>query len=266
MAVIVVDNSSGDEATRAVAVSSGARYVVEPRRGVSRARNSGAQVATSDVVAYVDDDAVPDPGWLAALLTEFCDPRVAAVTGRILEIASTEVIFGGPTRLTFDRGRDDWFERASFGGVGQGSNLAIRRSALVSWAGFDERLGAGTRLLGAEEHHAFFSLIDRGHRVVYTPAASVYHPYPETDADARRVRVRHVTSTSAHLALLLVEEKHYRRRAALFGLRALAGRPWAWRVEPRGPQPGRWEIARARANGIALYVRARVGTRARRDP
>ena len=82
--VIVVDNSAGDDATRAVTRVRSASYLVEPRRGVSRARNRGAREASSDVVAYLDDDAVPDPGWLAGLLPEFGDPRVAAVTGPIL--------------------------------------------------------------------------------------------------------------------------------------------------------------------------------------
>ena len=270
--VIVVDNSRGDDATRAVAVASGARYLVEPRPGVSHARNVGALATTTDVVAYLDDDAVPEPNWLSALLSEFRDPRVAAVTGRILELgeldavrqSSRGVIFGGPTRVVFDRGTVDWFERANFGGVGQGANLAIRRSTLTSWAGFDERLGAGTKMVGAEEHHAIFSLIDRGWRVVYTPAASVHHPYPSSEAEARRLRLRQLQSTSAYLALLLTEEKRFRWRTATYGLRVVAGRPVPWRTEPRGPKLGAWEIARARVTGVTLYLHTRLARSARR--
>ena len=271
-AVIVVDNSAGDEATRAVARLRNASYLVEPRRGVSRARNLGAREATSDVVAYLDDDAVPASGWLAALRLEFGDPRVAAVTGRILVLETADmewrsrhptgraaVIFGGPRRLMFDRTTADWFERANFGGVGQGANVAIRRSIFASWAGFDERMGAGTTIAGAEEHRAFFSLIDQGSRVVYTPAASVYHPYPETDADVRRLRRRQIASTSAHLALLLAEERRYRRRAAKYAFRALAGQRPTWTTETRAPHLGSWDTARARFTGVASYLRTRFG-------
>ncbi len=271
-AVVVVDNSNGDEATRIVARARRTSYLVEPRRGVSRARNLGARQTTSDIVAYLDDDAVPDSDWLAALLMEFRDPQVGAVTGRILEIATPEsepqsprasaqerVIFGGPTRLTFDRTTVDWFERANFGGVGQGANLAMRRSVFASWAGFDERLGKGTAMVGGEEHHAFFCLIDRGYRVVYTPAATVHHASPASDAEARRLRLRQLQSTSAHLALLLTEEKRYRWRAAKHGLQAIAGRPPMWRTEARAPLPG-LAIARARVAGIASYLHMRLAT------
>ena len=272
-AVIVVDNSAGDEATRVVARARNASYLVEPRRGVSYARNLGAREATSDVVAFVDDDAVPAGGWLASLLLEFRDARVAAVTGRIRELAecgcvsdsrrvhaSEPVVFGGPTRIAFDRTTVDWFERANFGGIGQGANLAIRRSVFASWAGFDKRLGAGTAIGGAEEHHAFFCLIDRGHRVVYAPAATVYHPSPATDAEARTLRLRQLRTASAHLALLLAEERRYRRPTAGYALRAIAGRPPMWRTETSEPQLSRLDVARARVGGIGAYVWVRLAS------
>jgi hypothetical protein len=170
------------------------------------------------------------------------------------------VIFGGPRRLVFDRSTIDWFERANFGGVGQGANVAIRRSTLTSSAGFgfDERLGAGTRMVGEEEHDAFFRLIDRGYRVVYAPAASVQHPCPGSDAKARRLHLRQLQTTSAHLALLLTEERRYRWRSAKYALRVVSGRPPTWRSETSAPQLSRLAVARARVAGIAAYVRMRV--------
>jgi cellulose synthase/poly-beta-1,6-N-acetylglucosamine synthase-like glycosyltransferase len=265
--VIVVDNSEGDEATRTVALEGGARYLTEPLGGISRARNSGACAARTDVVAYLDDDSVPDRGWLSALLAEFRDPRVAAVSGRILAFAQQDeerVLFGGPDRLAIDDTTPDWFERASFGGIGQGANLAIRR-CLPGWAGFDARLGGGTRMGGAEEHHALFGLVDRGYRVVYSPAARVHHPYPDTAAEIRTLRLRQLESAGAHLAFLVAEERRYRWRAARYGLQALAGRPRAWRTQPPGRPLGRWDTARAGVRGIGVYVRMRLDTGAERD-
>ena len=266
--VIVVDSSPGDEATRGVAASHGASYLVEPRPGVARARNVGAAAARGEVVAYLDDDAVPEPDWLCALLEEFRDAQVAAVTGRILALGDNgaagasdqAVIFGGPTRLVFDQGTADWFERANFGGVGQGANLAIRRTAFESWSGFDERLGAGTRMVGAEEHRALFQLIDRGYRVVYTPEATVRHPSPGSDAEARRLRLRQLQSTAAHVALLLAEERRFRRRTAKYALDVIAGRPRPWRTGAPTPKLGVRDTTRARATGVATYLRTRLAS------
>src|SRR5215213_8300081 len=79
--IVVVDNTRGDEATRAVALEAGARYIVEPVIGVSRARNRGLDTARGDIVAFLDDDAVPDQTWLHALVDDFGDARVGAVSG-----------------------------------------------------------------------------------------------------------------------------------------------------------------------------------------
>ena len=208
----------------------------------------------------------------------FHDPRVAAVTGRLVRLSSLNgnphalpdegrerVIFGGPERLTFERSTTDWFERANFGGIGQGANLAIRRSLFAFWPGFDERRGGGTRLLGAEEHHALFRFIDRGHQVVYTPAAAVYHPYPAADTELRKLRLREIQSASAHLALLLTEETGYRRRAAKYGLQAVARRPRPWRMVPYAPPLGYWDTARASVIGLARYLRTQLPSAPQND-
>ncbi|PZO66751.1 MAG: glycosyltransferase family 2 protein [Paracoccus denitrificans] len=57
------------------------RRVVFDVPNISRARNAGINAATGHIVAFIDDDAVPEPGWLAALTAPFADPRVLAATG-----------------------------------------------------------------------------------------------------------------------------------------------------------------------------------------
>jgi glycosyltransferase involved in cell wall biosynthesis len=282
--ILVVDNTQGDEEIRGVALAGGARYVIEPTPGLSWARNRGARESAGEVVAFLDDDAVPETSWLAALLREFSDPRVGAVAGRILasrsgspsdRSAGDAVTFGGPQRLVFERSSPDWVERANFGGVGEGPNLAIRRGVFEAWPGFDERLGRGTRfgVVGMEEHYAFFSLIDQGHRVVYTPAARVRHPYPQTEAELRARHLRQLVAASFQLTLLLVEEPRYRRRTVRYAFEALRATSRPWRREmgiPVSPIP-RWERVPAQLAGVALYLlfrlscakRVRTRTRAR---
>ena len=83
--VIVVDNGSTDGTEAAVAEvrtrSRLLRCVVEPVPGATRARNAGARAAAGDVVAFIDDDAMPRHGWLAALLSPFADDAFLAVGG-----------------------------------------------------------------------------------------------------------------------------------------------------------------------------------------
>lgn len=51
--------------------------------GLSGARNTGVELAGSDVVVFLDDDAAAQPGWLAALASHYADPDVLGVGGRI---------------------------------------------------------------------------------------------------------------------------------------------------------------------------------------
>jgi cellulose synthase/poly-beta-1,6-N-acetylglucosamine synthase-like glycosyltransferase len=272
--VVVVDNSRGEDATRSAALAHGARYVVEPAPGLAIARNRGARESAGEVVAYVDDDAVPERDWLGGLLPEFLDPLVGAVTGRIFA-ANAEaspavpraggVLFGGSERVVFDRASPDWFERANFGGVGEGCNMAIRRTVLRTWSGFDERLGRGTRFgaLGLEEHYAFFGLIDRGYRIVYTPLARVRHRFPQTHSELRELRLNQIAGASFQCALLLAEEPRYRRRAARYALEAIGGTPRPWRdaTDVRVPSITGWESALARIRGVAFYLGGRLTAR-----
>ena len=82
--VIVVDNTAGDQETESVARNFSCRYIVEPSIGLSRARNRGLSESKSEIIAYLDDDALPDARWLEFLVEPFEDPRVAVVTGGIL--------------------------------------------------------------------------------------------------------------------------------------------------------------------------------------
>src|SRR5262245_13787927 len=218
--VLVVDNAPSDDRTRLVAARRGAEYVLEPVQGLSRARNCGAHASSSEIVAYLDDDSLPEPGWLDHLAIEFRDPDVMAVTGRIVAVddpvesdwlrAWWQGLDCGAERRAVDRSEPAWFELANFGGIGDGGNMAFRGRAFDIWPGFHERLGRGALVSGGEEHHAFFSLIARGYRVVYTPSARVRHPYPTT-LDAYRERaLRDRCASSGYMTLLFAEEPAYR--------------------------------------------------------
>lgn len=266
--ILVVDNAPTTERAMEIAARFGVRYIIEPVPGLSRARNRGVRSCDTNIVAFIDDDAVPEPNWLTNLVSEFKDPAVMAVAGRILplrvqttaERESALVDGFGDQRRVVDRDTPLWFELANFGGLGDGGNMAFRRRAFEMWPGFDERLGRGAVLREAEEHHAFFSLLDRGYSVVYTPYAIVRHPYPRTVQDLRRRYLRLNTASTAYLTLLFFEEPRYRRRIARYVAEALSGKSRPWRQQPNAAHPGirAFSTVLARLRGPLLYLQATI--------
>lgn len=84
---VVVDNGSTDNTPAVVQgfqSTQNIRYVFEARPGVGHARATGCAAATGDVLAFIDDDTIADPGWLAAIEQAFrLDPGIGIVGGRI---------------------------------------------------------------------------------------------------------------------------------------------------------------------------------------
>ena len=278
--VLVVDSAPEDSRAQEIAQRFGARYVREPRPGASRARNCGVRACDTEFVAFLDDDALPEPDWLSALAAEFQDPQVMAVSGRVLSLGvetEAERIFEGMGG--FDAGEQRWelncehplwFVLANFGGLGNEANMALRRRAFDLWPGFDERLGPGTTIgTGAEGPYALFSLIDRGRRVVYTPQAVVRHPYPRTMPELRARHLRSLSNATAYMTLLLVEEPRYRWAVIRYVAEAVRGKRRAWRPPLPGTQPypriiPRWRAGLALLAGPVLYLWACVTRGAQR--
>ena len=267
--MVVVDNSQGEPATENVARRFGARYVVEPRRGVSVARNTGALLATGDVVAYTDDDAVPDPDWLSRHLGAFRDQAVGATAGRVLELGSTGTPPAGDhegdmgtAAFTIDRSTPRWFERANFGEIGIGPNMAFRRSLIERGWRFQEPLGVGSAIPGCEEHRAFSDAIANGYAAVYLPDAVVRHGGRLSPQDARRRRRRLLRASVAYGIMLAVEQPGARRLVLRHYAAALRHRGGVPAAGPRRNSPHEtvdWiGIAVAIVSGPALYVLARL--------
>lgn len=225
--VLVVDNASSKAPVREVADRWCARYVIEPAIGLSRARNLGAHVSASDLIAYLDDDAVPEPQWLAALAREFQEPRTGAVSGRILPLDerpdSIQFLDSGAQRQVLDQSILEWFEKVAFGGLAKGGNMALRASAFKDWPGFDARLGRGGPLRAGEDNFAFFSLVDRGFRVVYTPDAVVRHPGPTTAGELRAHELQALSELGLYIGFLFEETSH-RRELVRYVLSRIVGR------------------------------------------
>jgi mycofactocin glycosyltransferase len=170
--VIVVDDCSGDPAAIArVASGAGARVLRRPvNGGPGVARNTGLAAADTPLVAFLDSDCVPGPGWLDALLPHFADPAVGAVAPRIVpdrpgrtwlaryEGASSTLDMGVRPSLVRPRSRVPYVP---------GAALVVRRAA--AGAGFAETMRVG------EDVDFVWRLAAAGWRVRYEPAATMRH-------------------------------------------------------------------------------------------
>ena len=273
--LIVVDNTVGDEKVRRLAESAYARRIVEPRVGLSRARNAGARAARGEILAFIDDDAVAQPDWLRRHAAAFADESLGATTGRVRPmakaspaaqtwIAATEDL--GERSLRVDRTSSQWFEQVNFGGIGLGPNMAFRSALFENGWAFRESLGLGERdqPLG-EEQYAFFRLVNAGHAVAYVPDAVVYHDAPASMSDLRLKRRRLVRGSAAYFVMLLVEHPEFRKRTLSYGLTALRGKRRHWRTGSAATMPflPRRELVAAMLSAPWLYWRSRRASSAR---
>jgi glycosyltransferase involved in cell wall biosynthesis len=254
--VIVVDNTSGDPATKATAQGFGAVYTIEPNLGLSRARNRGLAESHSEIVAYLDDDATPDVQWLGMMLEPFKDPKVTTVTGRIIT-PEPRVAKSAAQVTRFLSNKDpEWFGIATFGGLGLGSNMAFRREACVGEQIFDERLGRGAPFEIAEENYAFAFLLSKGYTAVYLPDAIVFHP------SANPPNIKQEARNSIAFSMLLFSRfPGHRMDLMRFLYRRLRHKPLTWPRE--SPDPGEiitsgWRVLLTAFFGAAmLFLRNR---------
>lgn len=263
--IVVVDNAAGDVRVADISKRFGARYVQEPEQGASHARNRGVAESSGEIIAYLDDDACPDPQWLAGLLEGFVDPRVMVVWGRTLvpegdpESRKLCALIQGPGSImepmVVDKNHPQWFEITAFGGLGMTGNMGFRRSAFDVLAGFDTRLG----LPGAagEEQFAVFNLVDCGFKAAYLPDAVVIHPTSFTVEALRRRYLAACSYAIAYILFFFVHVPHHRRRLLKFLFEAVRGvkREWRGDMPARNGQPGlsRATVMTARLRGVWLY-------------
>jgi glycosyltransferase involved in cell wall biosynthesis len=254
--LIIVDNSSGDKETEDLAREHSASYLVEPAIGLSRARNRGLSASKSEVVAFLDDDALPDEHWLELIIEPFSGPQVAVVTGDAILPDSAEGPNEPPFLTRLDKKDKQWFEIAAFGGLGIGTNMALRRSACKVPDFFDERLGRGAPFHGMEEHFAFALLLSQDYCAVHVPAAVVYHSSQNT-LDLQR----EASSQFAYSMLLFSEFPDSRMDLLRFLFRRMRQKPLNW--DRDSPDPGvivssSWRVLlKASLTGALLYFRTR---------
>jgi GT2 family glycosyltransferase len=183
--VIVVDQSDARHlqlAERPPATTTRLRYLWEPARGLSRARNTGIAASTGDVLLFIDDDVLLPAAWFETIvgaLTE-AGPR-AVVTGRVLA-GEPEIPGGFAPSLILDN-RPQVFEGRPGRDVLSSMTMAMYRSVFDEVGEFDVRLGVGSRFPSSEDNDFGYRLLEAGYTIVFDPDVVVFHrSWREPDA------------------------------------------------------------------------------------
>lgn len=261
--ILLVDNGSTD-GTREWALERAAgarnfRYLYEGRVCKSHAANLGWQAARGSVVAYLDDDTLPDPAWLERLLERFQahDRSLGAVGGRVVpawEAPPPEWL--EPRLLEYLSLLDLAAEDIELG-PGQslvGANMAFRRQVLAELDGFDPRLDRrGALLLSGGETLLERRLEAAGYRRLYTPAALVQHVIPTERMNRDWFRRRfYWAGVSAVFMdeILKPPPETFRHRAGLLAWCCRRTIAMAWHALRRRPQGFVEELERWRRRGV----------------
>jgi GT2 family glycosyltransferase len=197
--ILVVDNASSDERTREVADSfHGVRYVCEPKPGLDFARNRAIEESCTELLAFLDDDAVADRRWLKGLQKASAqNPDAGAFTGPVLPYeleTEAQVLFeargGFGPKLESRRFAADCRDVRNYpcnaGLLGTGCNMVFRRRALEAVGGFDEALDTGAPLPGGGDLDILYRIIRAGFVLVQEPELLVWHQHRSEHAKLRR--------------------------------------------------------------------------------
>ncbi len=182
--ILVIDHN--DQLFQRASAAFPGLTVIENRqpRGLSGARNSGIADAQGQVIAFMDEDAVADPGWIENLLPGYENPLVAGV--------------GGEVRPMWACPPPDWFPEEFYWVVGCsykglpevsapirnpiGCNMSFRKEAIAEAGGFRSGIGRiSTIPLGCEETELSIRIrhMHPNWIILHQPAACVYHRVPE---------------------------------------------------------------------------------------
>lgn len=139
----------------------------DPSRGRSPAlkRNYGVEQARADWIAFIDDDCVADPGWLAEAVPFFANPRHGGVEGRktIPKVDPPTLTYKGLLRFTRPQGY-------------QTANMFYRRAVFHEVGGFDLKFP-----FYLEDTDLAWSVLERGFEIPFAERALVEHPVPTAE-------------------------------------------------------------------------------------
>lgn len=205
--VIVVADAAGGEAARTLSFADQVKVLTFEETNISAARNLGIAAAAGEVVAFIDDDAVPEPGWLFHLMAPFEDATVMAAGGHVRgrngismqwrAQAVDRTAHATPLALASKRPVVLWPQ----GGRAiktEGTNMAFRRDLLAEIGGFDPAYR-----YYLDETDLNLRMAARGVATAVVPLAEVHHGYLENTQRTNGRVPRDLSEIGASMAVFL---------------------------------------------------------------
>ena len=202
--ILVVDQDTNQALKNELVARYGAtkkiRYFFLDRKGLSRARNLGVREAKGEIVAFIDDDAIADKGWLKGIAQIFngTDRRPAFIGGKILPIWSCLKPRWYPAEKEFLLGLYDIGDDAKpfpDSELPIGANMAGLRPVIIDMGSFDERLGFDysrkQSMIAGEDSMLAERIKEAGYQIYYQPEATVRHRVAQSKLNMRYFLRRH---------------------------------------------------------------------------
>lgn len=190
--VIVVNGPSTDHTQQVIdSWIPQIRAAVCPAANLSASRNIGIRISSADVVAFVDDDSIPEPEWLEQIGRAYRDPEVAAVGGRVYDHTGVQFQseycmvdrFGNATMAPSRPMPQRSFPSSFVFPHLLGTNSSFRRDVLIQIGGFDEEFD-----YYLDETDVCLRVVDKGYLIRQLDCAYVHHKFaPSAIRSEKRV-------------------------------------------------------------------------------